>query len=108
MPSEACDLCHLKMSPNENGHGLLRGHFYKVSRLSVSVGPDSDAHAGSAETDAAAVFIAASLDVTLARSISVSIAPVADDNMAFATFAPAATIFIADHANVLNVALRYD
>lgn len=70
--------------------------------FSVAVGPDSNAHAGCAEADTAAVFVAPMLNVALARSISVIVAPVADHNMAFTTFAPAAAVFIANHANVLN------
>src|ERR1700722_4209713 len=63
-----------------------------------SVAVDSDAHAGHAEADAATLLIATPLDVTLARRISVIIASVADDDAAFAAFAPATTDFIADHA----------
>jgi hypothetical protein len=38
---------------------------------SVAVGPNSYAHAGSAEADTAAFLIAAALDIALARSVSV-------------------------------------
>src|SRR5512140_562308 len=75
-----------------------------LHRRSVAV--DSDAHAGRAEADTAPLFIATPLDITLARRISVIIASVADDDAAFAALAPATTVFIADHANVLNIALR--
>ena len=103
------DLCRLRMRPKEKAADCSAAFFIgSFIKFLVAVGPDSDAHAGSAEADTATVLIAAALDITLARSISVSIAPVADDNTAFTAFAPATAVFIADHPNVLNVALRCD
>ena len=56
----------------KKSRGFLRG-FSRVRLLPVSsVGTDSDANAGGADADAAATFlIAAPLDITLARGISV-------------------------------------
>ena len=74
-----------------------------------SVGTDSDANAGGADADAAATFlIAAALDITLAGGISVRITGLTDNDAAFTTFAPAAAVLVANHADVLNVAVRYD
>jgi hypothetical protein len=53
-------------------------------------------------------FVAATLDISLTRRVSVSIAPLADDDAAFTALSPATAIFIADHANVLNVTLGCD
>src|SRR5712675_514668 len=80
---------------------------------SVAVGANAHAHAGSAEADTATffiatAFIATALDITLTRGVCVRIIGLPDDDTAFTTFAPATAIFIADHANVLNVALRCD
>jgi hypothetical protein len=80
---------------------------------SVAVRADADAHAGSTEADTATffiatTFIATALDITLTRGVCVRIIGLPDDDTAFTTFAPATAIFIADHANVLNVALRCD
>jgi hypothetical protein len=74
----------------------------------LSSGPNSYAHAGSAEADTATFFKAPALDIRPARSVSVCIASRTDDGTAFTTFASATAVFIADHANVLNAALRHD
>src|SRR5882757_4072685 len=78
-------------------------------RCSITVGADTNAHAGRSETDArAAIFVvAAALDVTLTRRVTIGIAGLTDDDTALAAFAPAAAVFVADHANVLNVARRH-
>jgi len=75
---------------------------------SVAVGANSYAHTGSAEANTTTVVITPALDITLTRGVSVRIIGLPDDDTAFTTFAPATAIFIADHANVLNVALRCD
>ena len=80
---------------------------------SIAVGADAHAHPGSAEADPATFFIATifittALDITLTRGVCVRMIGLPDDDTAFTTFAPATAIFIADHANVLNVALRCD
>src|SRR5580704_1298813 len=79
---------------------------------SIAVGADTDAHAGSSEADTAPVFVVTpilpALDITLTRCVSIGITGLADDDTAFSAFAPAAAVFVADHANVLNVARRYD
>jgi hypothetical protein len=76
-------------------------------RLSVAIGADSDADTRRADADAGTFVVAAALDIALAaRSIAVGIALFADDDTALVTLAPALTGFIADHADVLNVALR--
>jgi hypothetical protein len=75
---------------------------------SVAVCADTDAHTGSPETDTAPVLVTAALDITLTTVISVCITGLADDDAALTAFTPATTVFIADHANVLNVALRCD
>ena len=107
--TEAFDPRRLRVRANENAADCFAAFFTgPFVMFSVAVGPDSNAHAGCAEADTAAVFVAPTLDVALARSISVIVAPVADHNMAFTTFASAAAVFIADHANVLNFALRCD
>jgi hypothetical protein len=72
---------------------LLRGFCIHRIRISVAVSADPDAHAGSAEADAAALFIAAPLDVALARRVAIG---VANDDASFAAFAPAAAVFVAD------------
>jgi hypothetical protein len=51
------------------------------------------------------VVITPAIVITLARSVSIGIAWVADDDAAFITLAPATAAFIADYPNVLNVAL---
>ena len=77
------------MVATAKSRGLLRGFCIHRMRISVAVSADPDAHAGSAEADAAALFIAAPLDVALARRVSVGIAALVDDNTAFAALAPA-------------------
>src|SRR5260370_10656151 len=72
--------------------------------FSVAVGADADADAGSAEADAITIFIVTALDVALARSV-VTIG-VADDDASFAAFPPALAVFLAYHADVLDVAVR--
>src|SRR4029077_4446933 len=74
---------------------------------------DTDAHTGSSETNTRPpVFVVTpifpALDITLTRSVSIGITGLTDDDAAFSVFAPAAAVFVADHANVLNVARRYD
>src|SRR5258707_3536109 len=78
-------------------------------RCSITVGADTNAHAGRSETDArTAIFVvAAALDVTLTRRVTIGIAGLTDDDTALAAFAPAAAVFVADHANALNVARRH-
>jgi hypothetical protein len=83
--------------------------FYSVS--SVAVAADADAHAWSPEANAATLFIASAsiasaLVITLRRSVSIWIAGLPNDDTAFARFTPAMAVFIADHANALNVAFR--
>src|ERR1700730_5425256 len=69
---------------------------------SVAVGADTDAHTRSAETDTSArlFIVTPALDIALARSVSVGITGVADDDTAFTTLAPATAAFVAGHANV--------
>lgn len=58
--------------PQPKSRGFLRGLLHTTcSTSSVAVGPDSDAHAGSAEADTATFFIASALDITLTRRVSV-------------------------------------
>ena len=73
-----------------------------------SVGADSDANTGRADADAATFLIAALLDITLARGISVPITGLTHNNAAFTTFTPTATILVANDVDVLNVAVRHD
>jgi hypothetical protein len=55
-----------------NSRGLLRGPFHRIFRhLSIAVGANSYAHAGSAEADTTTVVITAALDITLTRSVSI-------------------------------------
>jgi hypothetical protein len=77
---------------------------------SVAIVADTDAYARCAEADSsAALFVVTpALDVTLARSVSVGITGFTDDDPALIALAPATAVFIADHANVLNVAPRSD
>src|SRR4051812_3813930 len=76
-----------------------------LCRQLVAVGSDSDTDAGRAEADAATVLVIATpFDIALAWRITVGIA-IADDDTALTVFAPATTFLIADHADVLNVAV---
>ncbi len=55
----------------------------------------------------ATFVVATTLDIALTTGgITVGIALLANDDAALATLAPALAGFIADHADVLNVALR--
>src|SRR3982074_1232623 len=70
----------------------------------VAVGADPQAHAGSAEADAATIFITTAFDVPLTRSVIT--VRVADDYALVAAFTPATAVFVAYHADVLDVAVR--
>src|SRR6185295_13032740 len=87
------------------GRRFSRGPFACELFCSVAAGADADADAGGAEADTAAIFIAAALDIALARRVTVGVA-LANDDAAFAAFAPAAAVFVADHADGLDVAVR--
>jgi hypothetical protein len=77
---------------------------------SVAVGADTNAHTRSAKTDTSArlFVVTPTLDIALARSVSIGIAGIADDDTAFIARAPATAVFVAGHANVVNVALGCD
>jgi len=83
--------------------------FGLLSAFSVAIGADSDADAGGVNADTAAISITATLDITLASwSLSVGITGLTDNDTALTTLAPALACLIANHADVLNVALRRD
>src|SRR6201999_1682749 len=71
---------------------------------SAPAGADASNDAGRAEADTAAIVIAAALDIAFARREAVGIA-LAGDDLPLAAFAPAAALFVADHADVLDVAV---
>jgi hypothetical protein len=77
---------------------------------SVTVGADTNAHTGSSETDASAplFIVPAALEMTLVTSVSIGITGITDDDAALSAFTPATAVFIADHADVLNVVRRPD
>src|SRR3954447_928432 len=75
-----------------------------MTLFSVAVGADTHAHAGSTEADPATFAIAAALDVAFTRSgVAVRLA---DDDASLAALTPATAVFIAYHADVLDVAVR--
>jgi hypothetical protein len=71
--------------------------------FSIAAAADTHAHAGSAEADTTAVFIATALDVPPMTTV-VTIG-LADDDASVAAFTPATAVFVAYHANVLDVAV---
>src|ERR1700676_2712201 len=88
---------------SKRSRGFLRGLLHVSS---VAAGADAHAHAGNADADTATFFIAAALDVALARSVvPVGVAGVADDDALITAFTPAPAVFVADHADVLDVAV---
>ena len=72
---------------------------------SIAAGADTHAHAGSIQDNAVALpVVALALDVTLAgRGVAVGLA---QDDASLTALTPAAAGFIADQANVLDVAVR--
>ena len=62
----------MRIVESENPEGLSGFSWALGICHSVAIGADADAHTGSAETDAAPVFVvAAAVDITLTRSVAV-------------------------------------
>ena len=64
---------------NEKGRGFPAAQFAGELFCSVAAGADADAHAGNVDADPAAIFIAAALDIALARRVTVGVALADDD-----------------------------
>jgi hypothetical protein len=73
---------------------------------SVAIVADTDAHTRNSHTNTSIFIVTPALDITLTRSVAVGITGLADNDTTFTAFTPAAAVFIANHANVLNIALR--
>ena len=93
--------CSSRQRKHKKGRGEIRGLLHLLFS-SVAIGADADAHAGNTDADPATFFITTTLDVPLTRSVvTVRVA----DFASFTAFTPAAAIFIANHADVNDVAV---
>src|SRR5450759_3648582 len=71
---------------------------------SVTVAADTDADARRTEANTrSALFVTATFDIALTRSVVIRVTRVTNDNAAFTALAPATAVFVADHTHVLNV-----
>jgi hypothetical protein len=76
---------------------------------SIAIAAYTDAYARRTDSNTRfARFIPAALDIAVARSVAIRIAPLANDDAAFTALTPATAVFVANHAYILNVAIRCD
>jgi hypothetical protein len=75
---------------------------------SVAAGANTNAHTGKSDADTSVSLFVVPPAPVMPTGVSIGIIGVTDDDAAAIVLAPAAAIFIADQANVLNVARRYD